>query len=168
MKLPKRPMQHNLEELSIRYFKNSLPKNWTTTKPENDYGIDQIVHIFDGEYATPYQLYVQLKSSEKVSQRDTETVSMRVATYNHLKHQLHVAMLVKYIEQLHEAYWTLLIDIPIPNQNNTSFTIHLSKEKKMSNINWNEIEKWIRKIVDYKLDSAEAIRLQRTNDSFNR
>ena len=162
---PQRTFQHNLEELSNRFFKNCLPKNWTTTKPGNDYGIDEIVHIFDGSNATRYQLYVQLKASERPSDADTEKVTMRIATYNHLSDQLHVAMLIKYVEEVNEAYWTLLIDIPNPNQNNRTFTINLSREKTLSTIDWNEIESWIREVVDFKLNSAEAIRLKRKNNN---
>lgn len=47
MNLPQRPNNHVLEELSNRFFQTKLPKNWTTMKPQNDYGIDFIVNIFD-------------------------------------------------------------------------------------------------------------------------
>lgn len=163
MKRPQRPLAHNLEELSNRFFKRCLPNNWTTTTPQNDYGIDEIVHIFDGIYASPYELYVQLKSSENGNDNENEKVILKISTYNHLKHLLHVAMLVKYVAEENEAYWILLIDIPEPNQQNETFTVHIPKANKLSEINWQEIENYIREIVDHKLNSAEVLRNKRRN-----
>ena len=60
MKLPQRPRQHVLEELSMRFFNLCLPENWTTTKPDNDYGVDLLVNIFDGTNASHYVILVQL------------------------------------------------------------------------------------------------------------
>jgi hypothetical protein len=163
MKRPQRPLTHSLEELSNRFFKRYLPNNWTTTKPQNDYGIDEIVNIFDGIYASPYELYVQLKSSQNANDGEIEKAKLRISTYNHLKHLLHVAMLIKFVEEENEAYWILLIDIPEPNQENETFTAHIPKANKFSEINWQDIEDYIREIVDYKLNSAEVLRNKRKN-----
>lgn len=161
MKLPQRTYQHNLEEVSNRFFKNSLPKNWVTTKPTNDYGIDEILHIFDGSDATPYQLNVQLKSSLKATKGEFEKVKLKISTYNYLIHQLHISILIKYVEEVNKAYWILLVDIPKPNQKNHSFTISLQKKNQLSTKNWTEIENWVRTVVDFKLDVGESLKINR-------
>lgn len=160
-KRPKRTAEHNLEESSNRFFHQCLPENWTTTKPNNDYGVDWLINIFDGEYASNYELNVQLKSSQKSTKGEHEKISFRVATYNHLKNLLHVVMIIKYIKSENEAYWTLLVDIDEPNQEQDTFTIKIPKKNKLSSINWAEIESYIREIVDCKLTAAEALRNRR-------
>ncbi len=52
MRLPQRPESHQLETDSINNFKAALPRNWDSSTPENDYGIDLVVHIFRDTSAT--------------------------------------------------------------------------------------------------------------------
>jgi len=164
MKVPQRPDTHVLETKAIRFFESHLPPNWTTTKPANDYGVDLVVGIFDGTNATNYELHVQLKASQHASGSDNEQVSLRVANYNHLKKILHVVVLVKYIADENEAYWTLLVDFPGPStQTQENFTVNIPRTNVLSTINWNEIEAYIREIVDYKLSAADVIRNRRKN-----
>ena len=163
MKLPQRPETHVLETKSVRFFESCLPANWITTKPAHDYGVDTIVGIFDGHDATNYELQIQLKASQHSSGGDNEQITLRVATYNLLRSILHVVMLVKYIADENEAYWTLLVDIPEPSQDHQTFTVNISKENTLSTINWNEIAAYIKEIVDYKLEAADVIRKKRTN-----
>ena len=164
-KLPQRTDSHILEGLSNRFFQNNLPKNWTISKPENDYGVDFVVNIFDGHNASPYQLNIQLKSSQKATKAEAEhvKVTLKVSTYNHLKHQLHVGMLVKFIAEENEAYWILLVDIGTPNQHRETFSIKIPRNNRLSSINWKEIEAYIREIVDYKLNAGEVIQERRRN-----
>jgi hypothetical protein len=112
-RFPTRPHNHVIATQSERFFASALPPNWTTDKPANDYGIDLRVNIFDGQVATPLEFLVQLKSSVESSTRDTETISLRVATYNYLWDMLQVVLLVKYCEDVNEAYWLLLKDVPM-------------------------------------------------------
>jgi hypothetical protein len=163
MKLPQRPDTHVLETKSVRFFENHLPPTWITTKPAHDYGIDTIVGIFDGHNATNYQLQVQLKSSQHSSGGDNEKIILKIATYNLLKRDLHVVMLVKYIADENEAYWMLLVDIPEPSQDQETFTVNIPKANTLSAVNWNDIENYIREIVDHKLEAADVIRKKRLN-----
>ncbi len=158
MKLPQRPMQHNLEEASRRFFEQSLPENWTVNKPEHDYGVDLMVGIFDGEYASPYEIAVQLKSSEKANEGDFETIKLRVATFNHLKRLLPIVLLVKFVKESEEGYYLLLAKVPEPDQEQDTFTIQIPKQNRLSEINWQNIEATVRQIVDYKLASGDEVR----------
>ena len=148
---PKRPHSHNLEEQSERCFIDSLPQNWTANKPPDDYGVDLVVNIFEGELAKGLELLVQLKSSKNASPGATETTPLRVASYNYLWGKLQVVMLVKYVEDINEAYWILMKDIPEPNQKRKTFTVHIPKENTLSIIRWNEIQYYVRKVTQGKL-----------------
>lgn len=158
MKLPQRPKQHNLEEASRRYFESVLPENWTISKPDHDYGVDAIVNIFDGENASPYEIAVQLKASAKADEGDNEKITLRVATYNHLKRILPVVLIIKYVEEAEEGYYLLLAKVAEPNQDNDTFTVNIPRQNRLSEINWPNIEATVRQIVDYKLTFGEEVK----------
>lgn len=161
MKIPKRTDEHVLEELSIRFFQNCLPSTWASSKAANDYGIDLQVDIFDSTDATPYKLYIQLKSSKIKSTGKFEKVRLRVATYNLLFNSLHVTMLVKFVHEINDAYYMLLVDLPDPDQNKKSFTINFPPNNRLSSIDWRQIYVYIKDVEDFKFTAAEAIRNRR-------
>ena len=47
MKMPKRPKQHQVEDLSVVAFRKTLPRQWIYREKDKDYGIDGEVEIFD-------------------------------------------------------------------------------------------------------------------------
>lgn len=155
-KLPQRTQNHNNEELSERFFNSSLPENWCSHRPDNDYGVDLIVDLFEGTNATGLELIVQLKSTQSTTDGDTETQIFSVSTYNYLWRKLQVAMIVKYVIPENEAYWILLKDVPSPNQENDNFTIHIPRANRLSQINWNEIKDYIETVTDRKLAAQNA------------
>ncbi len=155
---PKRINNHNSEELSERFFNNCLPENWYSYPPRNDYGVDLIVEIFEGEEATGLELIVQLKSTGTATENEIEKQTLDVSTYNYLNEKLRVAMIVKYVIPENEAYWILLKDIPSPNQKNKTFTINLPKLKKLSNINWEEIKEYVKSVTNRKLAAQKAFK----------
>src|SRR6266511_1639108 len=135
MLYPQRNDTHQLEELSERFFANTLPRNWRSEKPGGDYGVDLKVDVFEGNYATGLELLIQLKS----------------ATYNYLWDKLQVAMLVKYVEVENEAYWLLLSNVPEPSQDQDSFTIRIPKENRLSSIDWQRIQNYVRDVTNGKI-----------------
>jgi Domain of unknown function (DUF4365) len=153
---PQRPDSHQLEELSERFFQQCLPKNWTMEKPKNDYGVDLRVDIFEESNATGREMVIQLKASAQASSSDNEPVQLKVATYNLLWSKLQVAMLVKYIEAENEAYWLLFKDIPQPNQDHETFTVHLPRVNRLSQIDWTDIAAHVKWNTDGKLAPMRA------------
>ena len=148
---PIRPQAHNLEELSERFFNNNLPDNWTSEKPRTDYGIDLRIDIFEGENATGLELLVQLKASQSSTEGENEQVTLKTTTYNHLWDKLQVVMLVKYVIETNEAYWILLSKVPQPDQKQKTFTVNIPKHNMLSNIDWEDIKEYVRKVTDKKL-----------------
>lgn len=158
---PTRTQAHNLEELSERFLNQHLPNNWTSEKPEADYGVDLRVDIFEGENATGLELLIQLKASENANEGDNETVRLRKATYNHLWDKLQVVMLVKYVKEESEAYWLFLSEVPEPSQEQETFTVRIPKTNKLSSIDWKRIEQYVRQVTDEKLAARRRNRLKR-------
>ena len=158
---PKRPNTHQLEELSKRYFNSHLPSNWICETPENDYGVDLKVDIFEDQNATGMELLIQLKSSQTPNEHEYETVKFKTSTYNYLWNKLQVVMLVKFVAGSNKAYWLLLSDVDEPDQNQDSFTIRIPKNNDLETIDWKEIEEYVRKIKDKKLSVRERHVFQR-------
>jgi hypothetical protein len=157
MNLPIRDRNRILESKSLLFFRNNIPENWTTTVPDDDYGVDLIVNIFEGKHPA-YDFEIQLKASENSIVGDFEKATLKLRTYNYLVARLHVIMLVKYCEEEKEGYWILLSNVPKPNQDNNTFTVNIPKTNKLSTIDWSTVKAYIKEIVDYKLCAGEEFR----------
>ena len=157
---PQRPDTHQLEELSQRFFVNSLPRNWHSEKPTGDYGVDLKVDIFEDNRATGLELLVQLKSTHAARQTANESIRMATTTYNYLWDKLQVVMLVKYVEAENEAYWLLLSDVPEPNPMQKTLTIRIPKHNRISEIDWQEIQGYVRKVTDGKINTRRRCRFR--------
>jgi hypothetical protein len=161
---PTRSESHQLEEISVRFFRSCLPKNWTAEKPANDYGVDLRVDLFEGNQATGLELLVQLKASAESNGRLTETVRLKTATYNLLWDKLQVAMLVKYIESEDEAYWMLFRDVPTPSQDQETFTVYIPKANRLSDMPWPVIQAYVRRVTDTKLAAMRREKIAAQNN----
>jgi hypothetical protein len=89
---PQRIATHQLEESSERYFRSCIPRNWTCEKPQNDYGVDLKVDIFEEYDATGMELLIQLKASKSSSDQEHETIILKTSTYNYLWEKPSVSM----------------------------------------------------------------------------
>jgi hypothetical protein len=160
IQFPIRSESHQQEEVSERFFRDCLPRNWTVEKPANDYGVDLRVDLFEGNQATGLELLVQLKASEASTEGESETVRLKVATYNLLWNKLQAAMLVKFIESEKEAYWVLFKDIPSPSQDQETFTVHIPKANHLSAISWPDIQEYVRSVTDQKLAAMRTQQIE--------
>jgi hypothetical protein len=150
---PRRVDSHMIENVSEVFFLKHLPTNWTCERLRHDYGIDLRVEIFEGEFATGYELIVQLKASHKSTKGDTERIRLKTSTYNYLWDKLQVVMLVKFIKSENKAYWLLLKDVPSPRQDNTTFTVHIPRSYRLDKIDWKDILSYISEVSNIKLSA---------------
>lgn len=155
MKFPKRHRNHSLEEKSIIFFRSCLPEDWNVNTIDKDYGQDLNIKIAEnGEYKG-LELIVQLKASHESNiVGNSEVQSFRVSTYNYLRNNLRVVLIVKYIESENEAYWILLKNIAEPDQQSETYTLHIPRENRLSSIEWHEIRNYVREITERKLGSV--------------
>jgi tetratricopeptide (TPR) repeat protein len=93
---PKRPKQHELEDMSRRAFEAALPSGWVYRTVERDYGIDGEVEIFDQGQATGLLFKVQLRATSNPNQM---TVRLRAAQANYFRSLTVPVLLVLYQEQ---------------------------------------------------------------------
>ena len=136
---PQRHPNLTLEAKSENYFRSKLPPSWAVHKPTPDYGQDLSIEIEEGGQFRGKELIVQLKASHEPSgNAEFETISLPVTSYNYLRENLRVALLVKYVESENEGYWLLLKDISPPNgfESQESFSVHFPREHQLSKINW--------------------------------
>ena len=72
--MAKRPRQHILETESKKAFSFVIPSDWVINTPQFDYGIDEIVQIFEKQQITPYSFSVQLKATDDLSNKQLLTL----------------------------------------------------------------------------------------------
>ena len=158
MPFPIRHETHTLEQKSENFLRNNLPADWVVNRPQHDYGQDFQMEIPEDGELKGLELIVQLKAAENSSgNENSETIRLRVSTYNYLRQNLRVVMLVKFVESANEAYWVLLRDInPPQDEDQRSFTVHIPKENRLSTADWDLIKFHIRAITDLKLGAVNG------------
>lgn len=155
---PQRHPNMTLEAKSENYFRSMLPQSWAVHKPAPDYGQDLSIEIEEGGQFRGRELIVQLKASLKPSgNAEFETISLPVASYNYLRDNLRVVLLVKYIASEEEGYWLLLKDISPPSgfENQESFSVRFPRTNRISTINWErDVVAHVRAMTIKKLRAA--------------
>jgi hypothetical protein len=149
---PKRPSQHQLADESVRFFRASLPRGWTSDEPKSDYGVDLRVGIARDGGVTGEALVIQLKASEKAPEGDFVSLELAIATLNYLRNLLEVVLLVKYIASEREAYWILLKDVgTVPVEGQKTITIRIPRQNQLSQVSWVEIANHVQAVHYRKL-----------------
>lgn len=124
--MPKRPRQHQLEEISILEFRRLLPPAWVFREKSKDYGIDAEVEIFDERNnATGLIFYVQLKATDKTSQRGK--VSVRSDHLSYLSVLDVPTIFARYYSADNEVRWKWIFDLgDTVFSNKRTATLHFS------------------------------------------
>src|SRR5690349_16382196 len=98
MKYPQRHPNMTLVAKSENYFRSELPQSWAVHKPSPDYGQDLSIEIEEHGQFRGRELIVQLKASHEPSENNAfEIVVLPIASYNYLRDNLRVVLLVKYV-----------------------------------------------------------------------
>ena len=149
---PKRPPQHQLADESVRFFRDSLPREWTSDEPKSDYGVDLRVGIARDGGVTGEALVVQLKASANTDVGEFVTVELAISTLNYLRNLLEVVLLVKYVASEGEAYWLLLKDFEnAPEEDQKTITIRIPRKNRLSQNPWAEIANHVQAVHYRKL-----------------
>lgn len=149
---PQRHDNHSLEAKSHAFFLRQAPATWNINEPNHDYGHDLYVEISEDGQLRGLEFIVQLKSAHQSNQSDAEErQSFRVSTYNYLRGNLRVVVIVKYVETEDEAYWILLKDVPEPDPNHDTFTIRIPRANRLSAIDWGGIKDHVQEVTNRKL-----------------
>ncbi len=134
--MPKRPKQHQLEDLSRAKFQLCLPEKWVIRDKDKDYGIDCEVELFDDdENSTGLLFYVQLKATASNKESEIFNVDFKIDTLEYFK-QLEIPVLLgRYSQHLDKTYikWINEVDLTFAKEKAKTFRIKIDKTNE-----WNE------------------------------
>lgn len=145
---PQRHNNHILENKSNKFFNNQLPSEWFVDKPDNDYGIDYVANIVVNNEVTGLNFSVQLKSKEVNTNKRTVNIQFKTSTLNFYRARLEPIMIVAYVQNDDEAYWTWFDEISISDNDLVSkehLYLKISKAKRLSELDWNLVTKKVQK-----------------------
>lgn len=157
---PIRHESHILENKSRKFFQKLVPDEWVVNTPNHDYGIDFQVEIAINNQITGLNFSVQLKSTSVSKNQKNISVPLKRSTIVYYFSRLEPVMLVIYNSDDDEAYWSWIHELAIDlTKSNETFTVSISKEKKLSTINWVSIKGFIQSIFN-KRSFLEYINLE--------
>lgn len=147
--MPKRPKQHQLEDLSRVKFQICLPVNWVIRDKDKDYGIDCEVELFDeDENSTGLLFYVQLKATGSKKESDIFNIDLKIETLKYFKSLEIPVLLVRYSQYLDKIYikWVNEVDLTFAKENAKTFRIKIDKTDEWSKQSSKQIENDIKNV----------------------
>lgn len=149
---PKRHRNHEIEELSERYLRNSIPASWVTNKLQLDYGTDYNCEITLDNGVSGLNFSIQLKGKEIEKHNKYAIIAgIKRTTINRWLRKLEPTMIVAYIVDENEAYWTWFTDNTFDlTKNNKTYQIKIPKENKLSLIDWDTVQNYLKKVFSRK------------------
>lgn len=94
--MPKRPREHVVAEESRRRFEGVLPPEWVPRTVTDDYGVDQVVEVFEDGEATGLQFGVQLKATDQRSLPKALKIAFRRETWAYFASLDYPVLVVRY------------------------------------------------------------------------
>lgn len=149
MGMPKRPSEHQVEDLSIIALKASLPRQWVYREKSRDYGIDGEVEIFDeNDYATGIVFLIQLKATDQENPKKQRRVQLSNDTINYYKSLKLPVLIVRYVEKTKSLYtrWAHRIDRYGSKKGSQSFSFVMNDDELWTNETPNLIHTYLKKI----------------------
>lgn len=152
MTYPDRHRNHEIETLSDRFLNNKIPISWVVNKFQVDYGTDYNCEIsLDGK-VSGINFTIQLKGKETENNNDFILIKkIKRTTINRWIRRLEPTMIIAYIVDENEAYWTWfdknMVDL---TKKNRTFQIKIPRLKPYSKIDWELITAYLIKIFKRK------------------
>lgn len=167
MDKPNRHNNHILETESSKFFIFQVPNEWYIDKPEHDYGIDYLVNIVTNNQVTGLSFSVQLKSKIKDNNDDSTIISIKRSTLGLFHTKLEPVLLIAYVQEEKEAYWCWYNELEFDlTSTQKTYSISIPKANKLSQINWDEILKYVKDIFSVKM-LVEGIKSLEYNEISN-
>lgn len=149
--LPNRHRNHEIENLSERFLKSTIPYSWVINQFHIDYGTDYNCEIVIDKKVTGMNFTIQLKGKEKELNVDFVKLNIKKRTLNRWNNRLEPTMVIAFIVDEEEAYWNWFNPTEFDlTQANDSYTVNIPKQNKLSELNWNYIAEEIKKIFSRK------------------
>lgn len=156
--MPKRPAEHEIEDISRAKFTLAIPRNWLFRDKLKDYGIDGEVEIFDEKKnSTGISFWVQLKATEALK-KTIKFVDLSIDAIKYYKKLGTPVLLARYSHSDDTFFykWVNNIDLFYAKKNAKSYRIKFTGENK-----WNT-----KSSEQIKLDALKYRALQNGKFSF--
>lgn len=150
--MPKRPREHQLEDLSLNAFNDVIPNNWLFRPKPKDYGIDGEVEIFDNEdNATGLVFLVQLKAKESLDDKEP-TYDLEIDKIKYYQSLDLPVLIVRYYHKEGKIFfkWSHEIDLYYAKDGAKTMRVKFSHESLWSNTTHELIESKLVKIRTVK------------------
>ena len=131
--MPKRPKQHELEDLSRAKFQLILPRKWVLRDKDKDYGIDCEVELFDEDGNSQGLLfYVQLKASGSKKNSEILNIDLKIETLKYFEQLEIPVLLARYSEHLDKFFikWVNNVDLTFAKKNAKTFRVKIADNEE--------------------------------------
>ena len=156
--MPKRPKQHELEDLSRAKFQLCLPKKWVFRDKDKDYGIDGEIELFDEDGNSQGLLfYVQLKATGSKKNSEILNINFKIETLEYFKQLEIPVLLARYSEYLDRFYikWINDVDLTFAKKNAKTFRIKIIEHEVWTDKTSTQIENVLTNVRLLKSGSFE-------------
>ncbi len=133
--MPKRPAEHEIEDISRAKFTLAIPRNWLFRDKLKDYGIDGEVEIFDEKKnSTGISFWVQLKATEALK-KTIKFVDLSIDAIKYYKKLGTPVLLARYSHSDDTFFykWVNNIDLFYAKKNAKTYRIKFTDANK-----WND------------------------------
>lgn len=168
--MPKRPVQHQLEDLSRNKFALSLPEHWVFRDKDKDYGIDGEVELFDSSgKTTGLVFWVQLKATSSDDKSIIKSLDFdldRLRYYKQLELPVLIARYTKN-EDIFYVKWSDEVDPYYAKPEAKRIRVNFSEQDELNDEKLTQIHKYLINLRILKSRSIHlpiSIRLSFSND----
>lgn len=133
--MPKRPNQHQIEDISRAKFKLAMPRAWVVRDIDKDYGVDCEVEIFDSENKTTGLIFlVQLKATESTKEGLIKNVDIEIDRLLYYKQLDLPVLLVRYSvsKDIFLTKWVNNVDLFSAKDAAKKFRIKFGESNKLN------------------------------------
>jgi len=151
--MPKRPRTHLLETETINFIRNLIPSQWAFRVPENDYGIDAEVEIFEyNGQATGLLFYIQAKGTDEKNIKKSLSYRMTIEKLRYYKSLPIPVLLIRYISSQKKGYaqWIHSIDPYYRRKGSKSLNVKFLPEDSFTDKHINQIPDHLKFFRIYK------------------
>lgn len=159
--MPIRPRPHQLEEISRRRFRESIPPAWVVRDKSDDYGIDVEVEIFENSKATGLIFYVQLKATDDSSKK--QKVSIKSSTLVYFRNLDIKTIIARYCSNDDTIFWRWSDHIPETQNEKRSLTLHFRDDDQWDSDSPEQIKDALthwRRVKNHPVNAPVSISLE--------
>jgi tetratricopeptide (TPR) repeat protein len=171
--MPKRKIQHQLEDLSRYKYGLAIPPQWVFRDKDKDYGIDGEVEIFNSkEEASGLVYWVQLKATKSKVESVIKSIDLSIDTINYYKRLDIPVLLVRYSSERDIFYikWANEIDTFYAKENAKKMRIKFTDRDLWQPSTPTIIQEHLSKIKQLKsghINLPIPIKISFNNDTIN-